>query len=254
MRFSFLKFVDKNHIQLQPRVDKACMAGIRLMTKSPDPLHNHKHVYRILNDLDLMIHQSHDINWKKVDFNVLLLSICWHDIWKGRRFPKSKKRLLYHWFAEGIGSMRIFSREVKKYNLDKKVVKKVKYSIRKHSSFQITPRRTLESKILKSLDEMEDFSTARLQDALDSIHTLSEFGPRLFSLFNLYINHWVRRKKGYGNKNSWSRKEYQKRKAVFYEHIWPIVKNYLQSLSSSTPQSHLSLPTETQTTYPENAG
>jgi hypothetical protein len=240
------KLLQKNHITLWPDVYNACKEGIRRMSKSPDPLHNHHHILSILKDLDIMLSEDHEINWEKVNFNVLLLAITWHDIWKAQRLPKSRKKLVYYWFAEGIGSMRLFSKETKKYHLDPLISKKVRYAIRKHPPFQFLPKRTIESKILKSLDELEDFSIDRFKEGLNSIHELSEVSPRLASFFRLYYQHWISHKNGYGNKYSWSRIEYQKRKHVFFSQIWPTLRDYLKNISKSNPQLHFSLPAKNQ--------
>ncbi len=240
------RLLHKNNITLIQDVYNACKEGIRLMSKSPDPLHNHHHILNMLKDLDLMLSNDHEINWKKVNFNVLLLSITWHDIWKSQRLPKSRKKLVYHWFAEGIGSMRLFSKETKKYHFDPMITKKVRYAIRKHPYFQLLPKRTIESKILKSLDELEDFSIDRFKEGLNSIHELSEVSPRLASLFRFYYQHWISRKNGYGSKYSWSRIEYQKRKHVFFTQIWPVLKVYLKGFSKTKPLPHMFLPAKNQ--------
>jgi hypothetical protein len=235
------KLIQKNHINLIPDVKSACEEGIKRMLKSPDPLHNHRHIQNMLKDLDIMLSEDREIIWEKVNFNILLLAITWHDIWKSQRLPKSRKKLVYHWFAEGIGSMRLFSKETKKYHLNPTISRKVRYAIRKHSTFQFLPKRTVESKILKSLDELEDFSIDRFKDALNSIHTLSEASPRIASLFRFYYQHWISRKNGYGSKYSWSRIEYQKRKHIFFSQIWPVLKEYLKNISKANPPPHFSL-------------
>ena len=169
----------------------ACREGLKLMSQSLDPLHNLAHIERILDNLDRFINESREVKWKKVNFDVLLLAICWHDIWKSQRLATSGKKLVYYHLAEGLGSMRFFSRNSHSWNISPQTVKKAKLAIRKHSALQFLPTRNLEAKILKDMDKLEEWSIDRIRLVLGQIEDFKHISPRILTVFKFYTQRWM---------------------------------------------------------------
>ena len=205
------------------------------MSKSIDPLHSQNHIYRILDDLQRFKLEDDEVKWSTVNFEVLLLAICWHDTWKSFKFPHSKKAMLYHNFVDGLGSMRLFSKRVKRLNLEKKIINKAKYAIRKHSSFQILPKRTLESKILRYLDQLEEWSVDRVKEALGSSPKFQELLAKLYNLAKYYFEHKMLTSTDKKYYFAWSKSQFRDRKNQFISQLLHpssptrIETNYLKS-------------------------
>lgn len=213
------KFLSLHRVKLQPGVREACNYGLDYMSHATDLMHNQHHPQRILDDLHRMRTECSEINWPKVDFNVLLLSICWHDTWVSRFDLKNKRKGAFGRLYEGIGSMRILNRKSKQLMLDPKVIKKVKYAIRKHSYLQFMPRLTIESKILHDLDKLEEWSIKRLYLGMGSVQSLLSFTPNTIHLYKFYFEH-VMLKKNFGNYTyDWSKKQFVIRKKLFLKEV-----------------------------------
>lgn len=213
------RFLSLHKITLLPGVKDACNFGLEYMSEAIDPMHNQYHPQRILDDLHRMRRECREIDWSKVDFNVLLMSICWHDVWVSRWNPKSKKKGAVGRFYEGIGSMRVLNKKSKELHLDPKIIKKVKYSIRKHSYLQFIPRLTIESKILHDLDKLEEWSIKRLYLGMGEIKDLLSFSPNTIRLYKFYLEH-IMLKKNFGNYTYlWSQREFIIRRKAFLHEV-----------------------------------
>lgn len=229
-------FLHHNQIILSKDVLSTCLRGISIMAHGTDPLHTADHVFRMLDDLDLMRQKIKSINWSKINYEVLLLAIVWHDTYKSGHFPKTKRRMFFdHVLAEGIASMRMFTREAKKQGINPKIIKTVRYAIRKHSMFQILPRRTQEAKVLKYLDELEDWSLPRFQHIIDHIHSFSDLAPRLSPIIKFYFTHVMLRRNGNRHFPVWVQSEYRRRKSAFARGMADKVKASFHQLRSHKP-------------------
>ncbi len=236
------RFLKTTNITLPKNSEDACQKAIRLMTKSLDPLHSENHIFRMLDDLNAFMTSDSEINWKKINFEILLLSICWHDTWKSKKFPRSKKAMLYHNLVDGLGSMRVFGKHSKQFNLTKFVSNKTKYAIRKHSSFQFLPKRTLEAKILRDLDQLEEWSIVRVDEALGSSQKFMDLLEKVFNMAKYYFEHKMLTatdKKFYFR---WSKKQFAKRRGVYLLKVGELMSSRLFRPFSET---------KTETNYPE---
>ena len=125
---------------------------------------------------------------QKIDFQVLLLSICWHDVWISKRIPKNLIHLTFHQIVEGLGSALIFKKYALKAKLNKKLLRSVYYAIRKHSSFQVIPPFTLEAKILIDLDKLELWNNYRFFNSKLSMVSNKEFYQKYLVRFYYFYS------------------------------------------------------------------
>jgi hypothetical protein len=142
-------------------VYNACQEAVSIMRNSHDDLHDIKHIENILGIIDQFLTQKTDL---KVDLDVLILATCWHDTWIALRKRKGIINLTYQRIAEGIASSLLFKRHANKYQLGPNLVKKVCYAIRKHSTVQITPRKTIEAKLLDDADKTDARNVRRIKN------------------------------------------------------------------------------------------
>lgn len=184
-------FIKKHQIQLSSEVFSACTEGIRQMSQSCDDMHDQAHVHSILDSLDKFIQENSQVKKSAIDFATLLLAICWHDVWKSQRLPTGKSKAILHQVAEGVGSMRIFTRETKRFHLPASLEKKVGFAIRKHSMFQIIPtrRHNLEARILQDLDKLDTWKPVRLRRGIVSLQKSNSLTPGFIRLFCLYFRY-----------------------------------------------------------------
>ncbi len=173
----------KNHPQIKlPKVIvQTCRRGEELMSQSPDPIHDHHHIGRLLKHLEKFLKKHPD----EINFSVLLPAICWHDVWKGRRQSLNPFKLFYYQIYEGLGSLWIFY-EKNSQHLSKELLGNIGYAIRKHSQFQFFPLKTTEAKILRDIDDLDILSAKRLRPLLNKrnlVHPLTKKMGKLFLYF-----------------------------------------------------------------------
>ncbi len=136
-----------------------CVEGLSRMTKTRDPLHDDQHIHRIIKDLGIFLEQTKlDVN-----FGVLLIAICWHDIWKSTRFPTKLTTLLIDQYWDGYGSARIFKQAATKAGLDCATAHASIYAIREHGRLRLTKTKTLEARVLQDLDSLDEWSLTRIE-------------------------------------------------------------------------------------------
>ncbi len=175
-------FISKNNIKVSPIVLGLCLTAMEIMTKSVDPAHDEKHVQDMLTNLNYLINKMPDIK-KSINFDILLLSITWHDTWTSYRKPEYMIGYIFNQMAEGYGSAFLFRRYATNTKLNRKVIAKVFYTIVKHSSFQILLPINLESKILIDLDKIEMWNHFRM---------FKKEKDRVKERVQFFKNFWVR--------------------------------------------------------------
>lgn len=177
----------KHSIVLHKSTLKVCREGIRRMGKSVDPHHDKRHVERLFNHLSYLL--SADNNLRKiVDFNILIPSICWHDVWISTQKAQSMPKLLWNNFAEGILSAKIFYDYAYRYLRYPKIMK-IHYAIRKHSSFQIFPIKTLEAKVLVDVDKLELWNSKRFINKSDTYVSDKNMYQKYLVRFYFFYSH-----------------------------------------------------------------
>ena len=225
-------FLARNHISLSRPALDSCLEAIDRMYRSTDPFHNETHVFSILDSLDIFLSENSQVKNVYINFDILLQAVCWHDVWKSVRTHKNTRALIFHNVAEGLGSMRIYSRYAKGVKINKSTTTGVRYAIRKHSSLQFFPKNTLESRILYDLDNLEVFSFERLSQAIANFGGLENISPKLIHVGHFYFNHWMAKKTGSKLYFDWSRKQFQIRKEKFIASVAELIRNYTRTVGS----------------------
>jgi hypothetical protein len=142
------EFILRREVVLSKKVVSLCNKGVDLARISLDPNHNEEHLFRIFSDLDRFLEEESQAQDVGLDFETLLLAICWHDVW---RFTKpqtaNKVILLLEYLWEAKGSIRKSKKMAQKVGLSKKLTDSVAYTIGKHAGWQPLSPKTTEAKI-----------------------------------------------------------------------------------------------------------
>lgn len=154
------EFNQKYRSGKKDNVYEACEEAMLIMQNSLDDIHNLKHVENILTLIDLFISKRSNL---QVDFDVLTLAICWHDTWIALKGTGGVVKMSYQRLAEGIASSFLFKKGVKKYSLNTQLIKDVSYVIRKHSTIQLIPKKTVEAKLLDDADKTDARNFERIR-------------------------------------------------------------------------------------------
>lgn len=219
-------FLSKNDVILPSLTLDLCNEGLTIMKRSTDPLHDDMHIARILGDLDCFLGKESKIDKRKIDFKTLLLAICWHDVWKSRRFPTNTVSLVFDRMIEGIGSMRVFAKKAREAGLNRELIRAVRYAIRKHSDFQIFPIKGIETRVLKDLDMLEGWSSVKLR-LLKRIYLVpGKIDPRLLRLAEFYFNNFMTKTTEMTFYFDWSRTEFVRRKAFYLKEVRQLYQDY----------------------------
>lgn len=221
-------------MHLKEEVFRFCQDGIDLMKESIDPIHDDGHVLRLLEILDRFLIQNQEIQENQIDFEVLLVAICWHDAWRSRKFPGYWLPALWQFFWEGMGSRRLFVREAKEIGLEKGIINPVRYAIRKHSRFQFLSTKTLEAKILRDMDSLEFWSKERIIGAAREAERRGLISKASLGSVKLYLKaiNWINRSKFYFE---WSRQEIIKMKQGYLDQAQELLDYYGQKYKRKQP-------------------
>lgn len=220
------EFLKTNEVVLSGSVFSLCMKGTEIMKKSIDPIHDVNHAVRILDDLNRFLREERRIKKSEIDFEVLLLAICWHDAWKSQRFPKDIASMLFDEAWDGLGSMRMFAKAARKEGLSGQLVRSVKYSIRTHAHFQILTRKTKESQILKDLDVLEEWSLRKLKSLEEIYLAPRNIDPKLLRLAEFYFDRFMKRFNEASFYFEWPRLEFDKRKKAYLQEVNRLIDEY----------------------------
>jgi len=220
------EFIIKNRINLADQAVHSCYIAMEIMRRSIAPLYDERHIFSIISNLDRLLNESKEIDKAKIRFDVLLLAICWHDVWRAKRFPLNLWSFLIDHTYEGVGSMGIFVQMAEAFGLDKQLIKDVRYTIRKHSGFQILPIMTIEGRILKDIDSLEEFSLARIKPLREDYLFLGIMNIRPIKFANFYFEHFMLNDVPKSFYFKWSKEEFAKRKKVFVEEAHKIVAEF----------------------------
>ncbi|MDH5532989.1 MAG: hypothetical protein OEX81_01005 [Candidatus Pacebacteria bacterium] len=208
----------KNHpkIKISKKTLMLCRVGEQKMADSIDQLHDNHHIGRLLSNLESFLKDNR--NHKKINFEILLLSIIWHDTWKAKKQSLNPFKLLFHQIYEGFGSVIIFSKHSVGL-LPKSIIVEVNYAIRKHAQFQFFPLNSIEAKILKDLDDLDLFHVRRLRPLIKKRNQVNYF-TKIFGKY--YINKLSSKKSLNNLQFSWTKKKTNK--------INKIVKKLLKTI------------------------
>lgn len=224
---TFRTFLAKNNIFLPEPTRSLCLEGIHAMKQSRDVLHTEEHIYRLLDYLHLLLENKPEGNPTKIDMEVLLLAICWHDIWKAKRLARNYFFMFFDDIFEGIGSIRIFLRRAKKTKLSNNVIKQITYAIRKHTRFVIFLPKTVEARILRDIDHLDLFSMDKVEALKRQyLSDPAKINPRLLKLAKFYYDHFIGRITVSTFHFGWSKSEFTKKKKVLDEEVNKCIDKY----------------------------
>jgi hypothetical protein len=157
-------FIEKHNIELIPEEQLLCDEAIRVMENSVDVHHDASHIHRMLGYLDeFMATEEYALIADRIDLNVVLIACLWHDCWRSTKDPRYVHGLIWYTLYEGFGATSYFARAAQRVGLDETVASPIRYAIRKHSFLQMTGLRTMEAKLLSSIDAVDHYSMDRLE-------------------------------------------------------------------------------------------
>ena len=158
---TFEEFITKHEIDISPNVISFCQQGVERMRSSVDPAHNVGHLERMFTGLSRFVDENKDL---EIDFETLLISISWHDIWRATNFQPNLVGALRSHFTEGRNAAKSTAEEMAKAGFEQNLIDRVRYCVGKHPDPQFAKRESLESQILHDLDHMDSWSEERLQE------------------------------------------------------------------------------------------
>jgi hypothetical protein len=185
-------------------MDKA----VEFMSNSKDPGHGMEHINTLLIETDQFFKSTG--NKFKIDREILVLALYWHDVWKSQIKPNWGNYLFLQLY-EGLGSMFMFKTHARTVDLEPEKIRCVSYAIRKHSAFQGLRARTLEAQLLWDVDTLDAWNTHRTHTALHNLGRIN------ISAFDSYIRYMKRA--GFHLYFEWTRNEVRKIAPLFFEEM-----------------------------------
>lgn len=225
------QFLRKNEITISLEVLKLCNEALRRMLNTLDVSHDLTHVERILSDLDAFLANEKTVNSAKINYEILLLSICWHDTWKATRFPSNLRTMLFDQYWDGPGSMLLFAQEAKKAKISPALIGEVKYIIREHGRLHLLPPQCLEAKIFYDLDALEGWSLRRIE-ILKGKYLNRKINPVLLKIAQFYYERFMLAETEDLYHFAWSKQEFRKRRERYLKEVERLTKQYGHLISS----------------------
>jgi hypothetical protein len=185
-------------------LDKAA----EFMTSTRDASHGMEHINHLLQETNRFF-KSTEYKFD-IDRDILLLALYWHDVWKSQIKPNWRNYLFLQLY-DGLGSMFMFKRHASKVSLPPGMIRSVSYAIRKHSTFQGLPRRTLEAKLLWDVDTLDIWNSQRTQAVFQDLGSVN------IAAFDSYIRYM--KKTGFHLYFDWTRNEVRKIAPSFFEEM-----------------------------------
>lgn len=206
-------FVQVTSEKVKAMLDKA----VEFMTNTKDPSHGMDHIRNLLEEANTFFRSTGDR--LDIDREVLLLALYWHDVWKSQHKP-TRGNYLFQQLYEGLGSMFMFKKQAGLTGLSPKITDPVSYAIRKHSTVQRLPAKTLEAQLLWDVDTLDIWNSERVQGVFRNMRWTS------LSLFDSYMLYMKR--VGVHLNFEWSRDELRRVKPLFFEEMSRFRESLLQ--------------------------
>jgi len=185
------ELLQQNKITLPEDIRLLCFQAIDFMSKAKDPIHDRKHIFRMLSDLQALLKNSSEITMKKINFPVLLLTICWHDVWRSGFFPTNLISLFFTLLWDGIGGAFKFLYFANKENLNNSTKNSVFRIISDHGVFRLFVKESLEQKIFFDLDFLEEYNLIRIVNL--KARFLNNKSRSLLRLGKFYFEHFLKK-------------------------------------------------------------
>jgi hypothetical protein len=182
--------------------------AVEFMRNSKDPGHGLDHISNLLKETDRFFKSTG--NEFKIDREILVLSLYWHDVWKSQIKPNWRNYLFLQLY-EGLGSMFMFKTYARSVDLPLETIRSVSYAIRKHSAVQGLRAKTLEAQLLWDVDTLDIWNTQRTRAALQNM------GRVHIPAFDAYIRYV--KKAGSRLYFDWTRNEVSRIAPMFFEEM-----------------------------------
>ncbi len=190
---------------------KLLAKGLDIAKKASDKFHGERHINSLVKNYKRFVKDNK--NSINSDERVVTHSIVFHDSYKAlTKRSTNTLGIVLEELYEGLGSALIYLDEAQKLKLDPKFVSKVTYAIKKHSIGNLLPRKSVESKILFDLDELDSFEPKRFVNVFEFL----KFG--FDAQMRAAASHLKLRSK-LGFYFDWSMAEFDKKKNKFLEGI-----------------------------------
>lgn len=196
------------------------------MAATKDPLHDDTHIRRILSDLATFLKDEPD-EAPRVDPNILLPAICWHDTWKATRFPTTIATMFFDQYWDGYGSLIAFTRYARRHGIPSRYRRAIGYAIREHGQLRLFGRiRTREAILLRDLDSLEQWNLVRLEPMKEKYLNPDNLNPRLMRVARFYFDRFMAKTTDKALHYPWSKAEFAKRKTVYLEEVDRLMREY----------------------------
>ena len=243
MRFE--EFLVKHDIILDKKINDICESGIYIMGESKDPHHAESHINRIFDELDNFLIYEETIDKNKLEMDVLLTSICWHDVWKSKQKQNTSIfKIIYDQIMDGRGSKRIFNKYIQDKGLSKDKAHKISYSILNHSPIsyffgfkKFFPLKTIESIVLKDIDELDAWSLIRFENLKESYLGKNKLtDEKLIRVAKWWVSNVMKNACPDYMCFDYSKQEFVKRKEKMIESIYGLWENREKYFDKSNPK------------------
>jgi len=204
--------------KIKTLLDKA----VEFMSNSKDPGHGVEHINNLLGETDQFFKSTG--NKFKIDKEILVLAVYWHDVWKSQIKPNWGNYLFLQLY-EGLGSMFMFKTYARSVDLAPETIQSVSYAIRKHSAIQGLRAKTLEAQLLWDVDTLDAWNTQRTCSAFRNL------GRIHISAFDSYMRYMKRA--GFQLYFDWTRNEVKKIAPLFFAEM----AKFRESLLKGNPGS-----------------
>jgi hypothetical protein len=208
------KILDKYGASLREEVWQLLALGFEVMKKGVDTAHTEKHVLNILDNLERFL-KSKEIEVEKIDFEVLMVAIFWHDVWKSSRRPATPWLIIKNQCFEGWGSARILQKENLDEMFDKGRQKKIIWAIRNHQAVKTPFGDSLESRILQDMDRLERWDSGRADEFFPNFKNFFVIkNKRSLDWMERWYRKWYMPRRDNESKYhfEWSKVEYKRRR------------------------------------------
>lgn len=156
-------FENIKNIKLNKKEKKVINLGLSVLAKTKDAIHGLEHVKSLADSYTKF--KKDNPSKLFLDDSVMAQAIVFHDVWKAQaERSKYLLKVLYEEYFEGTKSANIYREHALMLKIDKDIIEKVSYAIKKHSTGTLLPRRTNEAKLLFDLDELEFFDFDRFKN------------------------------------------------------------------------------------------
>jgi len=219
-------FLIKNSIKLNKDVLDLCNEGMEIMKLGTDKMHDAAHIYRVLDILDKFLHAEKEKIIHSINFNVLMVSICWHDTWRALRKPQTKVSVLLDEIWDGMGSVGLIKEKIKHLHVSLEEKREMIRCIRHHGTFNIARSRSVESKILKDLDLLEVWSFERFEALKQEYLFVDIVNPITLRAAKFYFDRFMKKQDGSKYYFEFFKQEFLKTKADYIANVDKLLEDY----------------------------